>query len=291
MTVVEQYWSGVLKRLQAEVDSFNNLIQHSGEQGRENELSLARLLTNFLPRRYSVGSGLLIDSNDDSSKQMDIVVFDQSDAPALLAQTTQVLFPIEDVRACIEVKTTIAKSEVEDAGEKFSSILRLQSTLAADTPVFGLLGYGADSHARTVAKNIRGLKAEGLDHRPDIFCVVNLGLIGVRSDLVDWWEKPPGDPGSDYIIGIACRHEMDNTGNRIAGKFRKPSDGSDTDYFEGGSIYPIVKSADGYYVGEPSRALLMFCEVLVCEMAKRAGQTKPTMLSYVTPTARELVFL
>src|SRR5437879_9254003 len=99
MSIVEQYWTGVLRRLQAEVENFNRLIEHQGEKGRENESSLARILERLVPTRYGIGSGLLFDAGGKQSRQMDIVVHEQGDEPALLAQTNQVLFPVANVRA------------------------------------------------------------------------------------------------------------------------------------------------------------------------------------------------
>src|SRR5690349_3042037 len=107
MTILEDYWSAVLRRLQAEVDGFNSLIEHAGERGRENELALARILQVLMPSAYTVGTGLLIDSQDAASKQCDLVLTDQTEQPRLLAQTNELLHPIETVRAVIEVKSTL----------------------------------------------------------------------------------------------------------------------------------------------------------------------------------------
>jgi len=48
---------------------------------------------------------MVIDRFDSYARQADIVLFEQVDEPAVLAQTTQLIYPIESVRASIEVKT------------------------------------------------------------------------------------------------------------------------------------------------------------------------------------------
>src|SRR5690606_22020378 len=96
-------------RLQAEVEGFNNIIEHQGEKGRENELSLSRMIERLAPTRYGVGTGLAFDSGGTQSRQTDVVIYDAIDEPAIFAQTNQVLFPIENVRAFVEVKTTMNK--------------------------------------------------------------------------------------------------------------------------------------------------------------------------------------
>lgn len=63
MSIVETYWSGVSRRLQEEVDTFNRLIGHAGEQGRENEQSLVSLMERLLPRSLGVGTGVVIDAD------------------------------------------------------------------------------------------------------------------------------------------------------------------------------------------------------------------------------------
>lgn len=40
MPIVEQYWTGVLQRLDAEVAVFSKLVTHEGERGRENEAAI-----------------------------------------------------------------------------------------------------------------------------------------------------------------------------------------------------------------------------------------------------------
>jgi hypothetical protein len=135
VSIVEEYWAGVLARLQAEVEVFARLVQHRGEQGRESEVALARLLGSFVPQRFGIGTGLIIDTEDRYSRQMDLVVFEQSDEPAVLAQTTQLLYPIEAVLACIEVKTTIRKEALDDCATKKASITALKPQQGVRGPV------------------------------------------------------------------------------------------------------------------------------------------------------------
>jgi hypothetical protein len=78
VSVVQEYWGGVRQRLQAEVDIFSRLIRHYGEQGRENEVALSRLLGALVPQRLGLGTGMLIDSKDNYSRQIDLIVYDRA---------------------------------------------------------------------------------------------------------------------------------------------------------------------------------------------------------------------
>ena len=179
MAIVEQYWAGVLQRLEAEVNVFAQLVAHEGEKGRENEAVMARILEALVPQRYGIGSGLLIDTHNKYSNQTDIVVYDQSDEPSVLAQTTQLLFPMESVLACIEVKTTLRDSDVKDCIKKAKNMrtkltpARLQGD-GTTHPLFVVLAYRSGQRPENIAKKfLTAAEAE----RPDLVCVVEQGLL------------------------------------------------------------------------------------------------------------------
>lgn len=280
MPVVEEYWDGVLKRLQAEVDVFSRLVQHQGERGRENELAFTRLLEGLVPRRYGLGSGLLIDADDNCSKQMDIVVYDQSGEPTVLAQTTQLLFPIEQVRAAVEVKTTLTAKEVRDCGLKRESVSRLTTHASSGKPpLFIVLAYNADSSAQTVAANFADLPAS---QRPDLVCLLEPGLLLAEASLL-------GGQGHGPVAGLAFLHEREADGSRRAGVYRTPQDGEHARARVGDSTYPVEKDNTGVNtVAEPARALLLFCEALLALLSAWEGHATPWLSHYLGPQTREL---
>jgi hypothetical protein len=279
--VVEDYWSGVLRRLQSEVDVFNELILHAGERGRENELSFARILAGLIPSRYGVGTGLLIDSEDRYSRQTDIVIYNQADEPAILAQTSQVLFPVECTRACLEVKTSIGTEEIKDAGKKRASVAALNSRNPRK-PIYALVGYKARSHAGSLVRELRSMKE---DHRPDLMCVINLGFIGGYANIV----IPSGQPG-EYICGTTLLQERNDKGQRIEHTRVMPKPRT-TSFTSKDTSYPVIKVGSDLLVAEPSRALLVFCEALVRTLAEQEGRSTPAFSHYITSVARDLLLL
>lgn len=281
MSILEEYWSGVLRRLQAEVDSFNRLINHQGEKGRENELSLSRVLERLVPAKYGIGSGLLIDSRGNYSKQMDIIVYDRSDEPTLMAQTNQVLFPVENVRLCIEVKTTASKEEIEDAIKKKESISNLSSH--SGHPVFAFVGHKASQTSNTLAGHFRSADPR---NRMDFACILQLGLFASKREFA-----PGIVPGEDdnYIVGFTPLHKR-MRGERISNEFMNPpGDPTATDLIFEGHSYPIVEVNSDYHVCEPSRALLLFCESMLNSLA---GPGSRSVLShYFTDKGREMIMV
>ena len=120
--MLERFFAGILSQLQAEVDLINALVPHNATKGTLNEESLRRILASFLPSRYAVGTGFVIDSLGGRSRQVDLLVFDELYSSKLFKTFSQVLFPVETVFACIEVKTSIDKAGLTEVAEENRSI-------------------------------------------------------------------------------------------------------------------------------------------------------------------------
>lgn len=127
--MLERFFAGVLSQLQAEVDLINALVPHNATKGTLNEESLRRILTAFLPTRYAVGTGFVIDSFGERSRQVDLVIFDELYSSKLFKTFSQVLFPVETVFACIEVKTNIDKAGLTEIAQENQSIFRLKHSV------------------------------------------------------------------------------------------------------------------------------------------------------------------
>ena len=127
--MLERFFAGILSQLQTEVDLINALVPHNATKGTLNEESLRRILASFLPTRYAVGTGFVIDSFAGRSRQVDLVVFDELYSPKLFKTFSQVLFPVETVFACIEVKTSINKAGLAEIAKENRSICELKHSL------------------------------------------------------------------------------------------------------------------------------------------------------------------
>lgn len=93
----------------AQIDSY---FKHPGEKGRMNEQVVVDLLRQISPKKYSFGTGFIIDTRNDISPQCDIIVYDAFHNQALFGEATANVYPIECVYAFIEVKTTLNKIEL-----------------------------------------------------------------------------------------------------------------------------------------------------------------------------------
>jgi hypothetical protein len=103
-------------------------ITHDGLMGEVNERHFIQFLRKYLPMRYAIDHGIVIDSNGATSDQIDIVIFDHQYTPTLLDQHAHRFIPAEAVYCVLEVKPTINKTYLEYAGEKAKSVRELERT-------------------------------------------------------------------------------------------------------------------------------------------------------------------
>lgn len=103
-------------------------ITHNGRMGDVNEQLFIDVLRRYLPRRYGVEQGIVIDSNGRTSDQIDIVIYDRQYTPPLLKQMSHRYILAEAVYAVLEVKAALRKEDLNYAANKALSVRRLERT-------------------------------------------------------------------------------------------------------------------------------------------------------------------
>ena len=116
------------KLLQVQLELSSQSITHSGTMGAVNEEHFVNLLRKYLPNRYAVDTGIVIDSTGSTSHQIDVVIYDKQYTPTLLDQKNHRYIPAEAIYAVFEVKPTINKQYLDYAGEKAESVRILNRT-------------------------------------------------------------------------------------------------------------------------------------------------------------------
>lgn len=143
--------------LKTQLELSETSITHNGIMGDVNERCFIDLIRKYLPNRYAVDSGIVIDSNGKTSDQIDVVVFDNQYTPTLLDQQNHRFIPAESVYAIFEVKPHIDKVYLEYAGVKAESVRALSRTSIPIAHAGGV--YAAKPHfkiiAGLIAPNIR----------------------------------------------------------------------------------------------------------------------------------------
>jgi hypothetical protein len=151
-------------------------------------------------------------------------------------------------------------------------------------PLYALIGYRATSHPDTIAKELYNTPE---NDRPDLICVINLGLVAGNAKYIS---TTPNPGARDYVCGVALLQERTDKGERLQGSSVKPDDKATSVSYKDVS-YPVVKVSGQLLAAEPSRSLLIFCEVLVRNLAMQDKRPTPAISHYLTPVARDLLLL
>ena len=101
---------------------------HAGTTGEASESSWIELLREYLPNRYMVARGFVIDCEQECSDQIDILIFDRQYSPFIVNVEGMTYVPAESVYAVFEVKQDISKAHIEYASAKAASVRRLKRT-------------------------------------------------------------------------------------------------------------------------------------------------------------------
>lgn len=136
--------------------------KHPGSRGASREEALARFLKSQLPARFGVTTGQAVDSDDRSSGQLDVVIYDRNLTAPLLTEDTGDLLPAESLLAVVEVKSRLTAPELEKCAKAAKAISLLQP-------------YGASF----VASRQAGSSADDGRHR------CQYSVVAFESDLVN----------------------------------------------------------------------------------------------------------
>ncbi|MFD1445784.1 DUF6602 domain-containing protein [Oceanobacillus profundus] len=115
---IEEFQKTLSRELITIKDRVRNLIgdAHWGEEGRYKESILKNVISRFLPKDLSLGTGFIITKERERlkrSRQIDIIIYD-STYPLLFNEGDFIITTPENVRALIEVKTSIASVDIKD---------------------------------------------------------------------------------------------------------------------------------------------------------------------------------
>jgi Domain of unknown function (DUF6602) len=103
-------------------------LQHHGARGANREELLRDHLASRLPRRFQVGTGLIVDSAGQSSGQHDVVIADALYTPMILPLAPNGAYPIESIHCVVEVRSRVVKGleeELTEIADRFTKLLQL----------------------------------------------------------------------------------------------------------------------------------------------------------------------
>lgn len=158
-----------------------SMIDHPGEKGTSRENALIKYLRPHIPDKYEMSEGIIVDSQDHQSKQVDVIIHDKNTTPFLQDTSLSKIIPIECVYSVIEVKSLLTKDTLEQSIKNIQSVRSLyKNTICGDpSPTLGFVfAYDSDSSLETIYGNYLLLTEEvPYDQRITCICILNKGLI------------------------------------------------------------------------------------------------------------------
>jgi len=154
------------KLLSQQLELSSHSITHNGVMGDVNEQLFIDALRRYLPRRYGVEQGIVIDSKGSTSDPIDIVIYDPQYTPPLLKQMSHRYILAEAVYGVLEVKPALNRDYLIYAAKKAETVRKLERT-SVPIPHAGKFHLEAKTLFPIIA-GIVGIRSEwkdGLDSR------------------------------------------------------------------------------------------------------------------------------
>lgn len=278
--ILTKYYEGILSQLRGEVDFVNEVFTHEGLKGEGNETAIRDLITKFIPRRYGVGSGIVIDRDGNTSKQSDIVIYDNHNYPEVFSMTSTHLYPIDFVYATIEVKTTLNSSKARQAIENIKSVRSLNyikdsfrvypidpvdeitaetelwRTTSTNAPIGIVFGYRSNTAVfDTFAAWFTKDDEEETSFWPSYVFCLDQGLI-----VAPGWGK--------YRTARACPAVYQNDFRKADAEVIRKVNGTEWGEISG-RLFPLTEIESDKYLIDQSKLLLNFVLILSELLAKK----------------------
>lgn len=155
---LNQLFNGLQSQMSAQLNTNREFINHPGSKGDALEEAWIEWLRKYLPNRYSVDKGIVIDHEGNTSHQIDIIIYDNWFTPFIFTQNGFHYIPAEGVYAVFEVKPNLKgnveeKTYIEYAGDKIESVRKLKRTST------DIINAGDKWKARPLTKIVGGILA------------------------------------------------------------------------------------------------------------------------------------
>lgn len=118
-----------LEKLLKDFSEFSGVTGESTESGKNREILVGSALKQHLPGRASVvQGGIVIDSHDKTSRQIDIIICNSFSFVG--GSLEYGLIPVEAIIAAIEVKSTINSNSLKKAFQQLDAVKTLKKEIA-----------------------------------------------------------------------------------------------------------------------------------------------------------------
>lgn len=134
---IQKLFTAFDEEMRLKLSSKIDEIYHPTAKGDEAELNWIGLLRTYLPERYTVDSGFVVDHKGSISEQVDIIIYDRHFTPFIFKGENLVYVPAEGVYAIFEVKPHFDEKNYTYAVKKLKSVKTLKRTSVSFAHILG----------------------------------------------------------------------------------------------------------------------------------------------------------
>ncbi|TGL36057.1 DUF6602 domain-containing protein [Leptospira perdikensis] len=182
-------------------------IRHLGLRGGFRETSLGKIFKNYLPIGYELGSGEVIDSENNTSRETDLLIYNKSLIPPILFSIDEGCFPIESCHYIFEIKSTSNANEIQTSIQKFNEIRNLKYTPnnKKTQPICVYFAYATDiTEISELERYSRYDKNFWTNPVIDVICIIGKGYWYCQRDqnqqrIIWYFNKSEKD---NYEVGL-----------------------------------------------------------------------------------------
>ena len=192
---LREVYKQIQSQMIAKLTVSNTAILHSGEKGTSSETDWLHWCKSYLPKRYQVDKAFVVDSKDNFSDQIDMVIYDAQYSLLVFEHNNVKYVPAESVYCIFEIKQELNKTHLDYAGDKAQSVRRLYRTSA---PVPHAAGVHEPKKLHFIPAGILTLNSSWTDPLGDTFkenffslcdqkslqigCVINEGSFSITEN-------------------------------------------------------------------------------------------------------------
>lgn len=144
----KRYLSSISNEIKSKSERINYVISHSQTVGNYREKLFISVLRKYIPTKFHVATGFI----EGSSKQIDIIIYDQHNYLPIFREDDLVVVKKESVIAVIEIKTTLDHNTLKNSLE---GIYEISEAGMSSVPFFkGIFAFSSDLTNDVLIKNI-----------------------------------------------------------------------------------------------------------------------------------------
>ncbi len=208
--MMHEYFQYVSRTMAIESEMILSFYKHHhGKLGEAREILLQRFLSNYLPKRFGVGSGFALLTEGNVSTEQDVIIYDNFNSPVFFSEYRSAVFPPSTIQCLIEVKSSLNKTVIEETIQK-TKIVKQEMRKVPSLPV-----SSSTSSIETLvclfayaAPNLKALKSRIIslqndikeEDRLDLVCILGKGVIASGSyfNIATF-----GEPNSEYARSMS----------------------------------------------------------------------------------------